>query len=74
MTSVTTQVEILVSFPADKFFGAIANFDTIVPKLAPEIYKSITTIEGDGGVGTIKICAHGDGKKIHYYQCFFTIM
>lgn len=62
MTAVTTKVVIPVSFPADKFFIAIANFDTIVPKLAPGIYKSITTIEGDGGVGTIKICTHGDGK------------
>ncbi|KAD6454002.1 hypothetical protein E3N88_08708 [Mikania micrantha] len=61
MTIVSTEVEIFNSFPADKLFKIIANFHKLAPKAAPEIYKSITIIEGDGGVGTILSHVYGDG-------------
>ncbi|KAK9063739.1 hypothetical protein SSX86_017611 [Deinandra increscens subsp. villosa] len=61
MAVVSTDVEISTSFPADKLFHAITNFHVLAPKAAPEIYKSITIIEGDGGVGTIESHIYGDG-------------
>ncbi|KAI3730065.1 hypothetical protein L6452_18741 [Arctium lappa] len=60
MTVITTEVEIAAAFPADKLFKVIVNFDTLAPKVAPQVFKSISIVEGDGGVGTIKKCIHGD--------------
>ncbi|KAJ9546532.1 hypothetical protein OSB04_019075 [Centaurea solstitialis] len=60
MTSVTTEIEIPSSFPADKVFKVFSDFDTIAPKINPDVFKSIETIEGNGGVGTIKIFTFGD--------------
>ena len=67
MTSVTTEIEIPSSFPADKVFKVFSDFDNIAPKVNPEVFKSIETIEGNGGVGTIKIFTFGDGKKLSHY-------
>ncbi|KAI7755475.1 hypothetical protein M8C21_024338 [Ambrosia artemisiifolia] len=61
MAVVSTEVEIVNSLPADKLFKVIANFHTLAPKAVPQVYKSITTIEGDGGVGTIQSHVYGDG-------------
>ncbi|KAJ9546534.1 hypothetical protein OSB04_019077 [Centaurea solstitialis] len=60
MTSITTEIEIPSSFPADKVFKVFSDFDTIAPKVNPEVFKSIETIEGNGGVGTIKVFTFGD--------------
>ncbi|XP_076936263.1 root allergen protein-like [Bidens hawaiensis] len=59
-TAVSTEVEISNSFPADKLFKVIANFHTLAPKVLPEVYKSITIVEGDGGPGTIQSHVYGD--------------
>ncbi|KAJ9546634.1 hypothetical protein OSB04_019177 [Centaurea solstitialis] len=60
MASITTEIEIPSSFPADKVFKVFSDFDTIAPKVNPEVFKSIETIEGNGGVGTIKVFTFGD--------------
>ncbi|KAJ9546637.1 hypothetical protein OSB04_019180 [Centaurea solstitialis] len=60
MTSITTEIEIPSSFPADKVFKVFSDFDTIAPKVNPEVFKSTETIEGNGGVGTIKVFTFGD--------------
>ncbi|KAK1408001.1 hypothetical protein QVD17_39630 [Tagetes erecta] len=61
MAAVSTEVEIINSFPADKLFKVVSNLHKLAPKAAPEIYKSMTIIEGDGGVGTIQSHVYADG-------------
>ncbi|KAM0043921.1 putative Bet v I/Major latex protein [Helianthus debilis subsp. tardiflorus] len=60
MAAVSTEVQIVNSFPADKLFKILSNIHNLAPKVVPEIYKSITTIEGDLGVGTIQSHVYGD--------------
>ncbi|KAJ9546503.1 hypothetical protein OSB04_019046 [Centaurea solstitialis] len=60
MTSVSIDIEVPTSFSADKVFKVFSDFDNIAPKVSPEVFKSIETTEGTGGVGTIKIFTFGD--------------
>ncbi|CAH1454428.1 unnamed protein product [Lactuca virosa] len=57
----TTEVEISSSLPSTKLFKVYADFDTLAPKVDPKTFKSISIIEGDGGVGSIKSIIFGDG-------------
>lgn len=61
MAVVTTEVEISSSLSASKLFNVFMDFDNIAPKVDPQMYKSVSTIEGDGDVGTIKCITYGDG-------------
>ena len=61
MTSVSIEVEVASSVPADKVFKVLSDFDNIAPKVNPQLFKSIEKIQGDGGVGTIKLFTFGDG-------------
>ncbi|PWA44463.1 ribonuclease 1 [Artemisia annua] len=49
------EVEVATSYPAEMVFKVFSVFHTIAPKVMPEVFKSIETLEGDGGVGTIKL-------------------
>ncbi|KAJ9546478.1 hypothetical protein OSB04_019021 [Centaurea solstitialis] len=60
MTSVSIEIEVPSSFPADKVFKVFSDFDNIAPKVNPDVFKSIEIVEGNGGVGTIKIFTFGD--------------
>ncbi|KVH96488.1 root allergen protein-like [Cynara cardunculus var. scolymus] len=60
MTSVSIDIEVPSSFSAEKVFKVFSDFDNIAPKVNPELFKSIDIIEGNGGVGTIKIFTFGD--------------
>ncbi|KAJ9546403.1 hypothetical protein OSB04_018946 [Centaurea solstitialis] len=60
MTSVSIEIEAASSFPADKVFNVFSKFDDIATKANPEVFKSIETVEGTGGVGTKKIFTFGD--------------
>ncbi|KAI3777167.1 hypothetical protein L1987_46963 [Smallanthus sonchifolius] len=60
MTSVTIKVEVASQLSADKIFKAFADLDKIAPKVHPQYFKSIETVKGDGGVGTIKVFTFGD--------------
>ncbi|XP_076884100.1 root allergen protein-like [Bidens hawaiensis] len=60
MSSAIVQVEIPSKFPADKIFKTLSDFDNIAPKVKPEVFKSIETVEGNGDVGTIKTFTFGD--------------
>ena len=62
MAVVTVELEVTSSLPAPKLFKVYNDFDTIAPKVEPETYKSVSTIQGDGGAGTIKSITYGDGK------------
>ena len=58
--SVTLEVEVASQYPADRVFKVFCDFDNIAPKVFPQVFKSIETVEGSGGVGTIKIFTFGD--------------
>ncbi|KAI7752735.1 hypothetical protein M8C21_012828 [Ambrosia artemisiifolia] len=60
MATVTNEIEIASSFPAEKVFKAFKNFEIIAPKVLTAVFKSIDTIEGNGGVGTVKLITFGD--------------
>ncbi|KAI7753706.1 hypothetical protein M8C21_001344 [Ambrosia artemisiifolia] len=60
MASVSIEVEIPSQFPAERVFKAFSDFDNIAPKVNPQVFKSIETVEGHGDVGTIKIFTFGD--------------
>ncbi|KAL8231217.1 hypothetical protein R6Q57_000995 [Mikania cordata] len=61
MSIVTLEVEVSSQFPVIRVFKAFSDFDIIAPKVNPQVFKSIETIEGNGDVGTIKIFIFGDG-------------
>ncbi|KAI7733998.1 hypothetical protein M8C21_031797 [Ambrosia artemisiifolia] len=60
MATATTEIEIASPFPAEKVFKVFKDFDNIAPKVNPAVFKSIETLEGNGGVGTIKLYTFGD--------------
>ncbi|GKC90305.1 root allergen protein-like protein [Tanacetum coccineum] len=53
--------ELSSSLPASKLFKAYDDFENVAPKVDPETYKALVTVEGDGGVGTIRDVHFGDG-------------
>ncbi|KAM0064313.1 putative Bet v I/Major latex protein [Helianthus debilis subsp. tardiflorus] len=62
MDVVSMEVEITSSLSPSKLFNVFSDFDTIAPKVIPQVYKSITLIQGDGGVGSIKSVTFNDGN------------
>lgn len=62
MTTATINVEVASPFSAETVFKVFNDFHIIAPKVNPQVFKSIETIEGDGGVGTIRLFTFGDGK------------
>ncbi|XP_071729784.1 root allergen protein-like [Rutidosis leptorrhynchoides] len=60
MSTVTTDIEVVSPFPIEMIFHVFSDFDTVAPKVNPQVFKSIETLEGDGGVGTIKLFTFGD--------------
>ncbi|GJV12064.1 root allergen protein-like protein [Tanacetum coccineum] len=61
MSTATIEVEIPSVHPAEKVFKVFCDFEAIAPKVNPAVFKSIKTIEGNGGVGTIRDFTFGDG-------------
>ncbi|KAJ0509308.1 putative Bet v I/Major latex protein [Helianthus annuus] len=60
MDVASMEVEITSSLSASKLFKMFSDFDTIAPKVIPQTYKSITLMQGDGGVGSIKSVTFGN--------------
>ncbi|KAI3756643.1 hypothetical protein L1987_56465 [Smallanthus sonchifolius] len=60
MSTATVEVEVASPFPANKVFKVYNDFHNIAPKVFPKVFKSIETVEGDGGVGTIRLFTFGD--------------
>ncbi|KAJ0092886.1 hypothetical protein Patl1_24968 [Pistacia atlantica] len=66
MGVITFTEEFTSPVPAGRLFKAfVLDFDNLLPKLMPQAFKSIETIKGDGGPGTIKKLnfTEGDGAK-----------
>ncbi|PWA90165.1 ribonuclease 1 [Artemisia annua] len=61
MTTASIEVEVASPHSAETVFKVFSNFHIIAPKVNPQAFKSIETLEGDGGVGTIRLFTFGDG-------------
>ncbi|XP_027119284.1 major allergen Pru ar 1-like [Coffea arabica] len=64
MGVITYDHEVTSSVPAAKLFKAfILDFDNLIPKILPQAIKSVETLQGDGGAGTIKLTHFGEGSQ-----------
>ncbi|KAF7145843.1 hypothetical protein RHSIM_Rhsim04G0230800 [Rhododendron simsii] len=62
MGAITYDMEIPSPIPAPRMFKAfVLDADTLIPKILPQAIKSVEILEGDGGVGTIKLTTFGEG-------------
>eukprot|EP00249_Psilotum_nudum_P027099 c34403_g1_i1 orf=261-725(+) len=51
--------------PPAKLWETITARESVLPKLSPEIFASMEYIEGDGGVGTIRLVKFGPALESH---------
>ncbi|KAL0315006.1 UNVERIFIED_CONTAM: Major strawberry allergen Fra a 1-3 [Sesamum calycinum] len=64
MVSITYDVEIPSPIPATKMYKAVVlDADTLIPKIMPQAIKNVEILEGDGGVGTVKLIHFGEGSQ-----------
>ncbi|XP_071694075.1 LOW QUALITY PROTEIN: major allergen Pru ar 1-like [Rutidosis leptorrhynchoides] len=60
----TYDMEVETAVPAAKLYQSfILDGDTLIPKIVPQAMKSIEIVEGDGGVGTVKLITFGEGSQ-----------
>ncbi|XP_027087727.1 major allergen Pru ar 1 [Coffea arabica] len=64
MAPITCNYEVASSVPPARLFKAFILDDNLIPKIFPQAIKSVEIIEGDGGVGTIKLITFGEGCHI----------
>mgnify|MGYP003702207593 CR=1 FL=1 len=60
-----SKVELVVEVksPADKLWTALRESTELFPKIFPEQYKSIETVEGDGkSAGTVRLLKYTEGN------------
>ncbi|XP_076921500.1 root allergen protein-like [Bidens hawaiensis] len=60
MTTASIEFEIPSKFPAELVFKVFKNFPDLAPKVNPQVFKSIELVEGDGGVGSIRLFTFGN--------------
>ncbi|XP_027115955.1 major allergen Pru ar 1 [Coffea arabica] len=64
MGVITYDHEVTSSVPPAKLFKAfILDFDNLIPKILPQAIKSVETLQGDGGAGTVKLTHFGEGSQ-----------
>nr|QLB38125.1 pathogenesis-related protein 10 [Anacardium occidentale] len=69
MGVITFTEEFSSPVPARRLFKAfVLDFDNLLPKLMPQVFKNIETIEGDGGPGTIKKLNISEGGEVKYLK------
>ncbi|MBA0612571.1 hypothetical protein Godav_013164 [Gossypium davidsonii] len=60
----TYESEVITSIPPPKMFKAcILDGDTLIPKIVPQVFKSVEYIEGNGEPGSIRKVTFAQGKK-----------
>lgn len=67
-----------VAVGVDPMWQSLKNLVSIVPKIRPNLVKSVEIIEGDGGLGTVFLFTFGSGeslikKKTHLFYITFRI-
>lgn len=55
--------------PSRIFNAGCLDIHNLAPIILPQFISSATLIEGDGGVGTVKIFYFNDGKFFVVYIC-----
>ncbi|XP_034685160.1 major allergen Pru ar 1-like [Vitis riparia] len=69
MGVVTYTDELTSPVPAPRLFKAlILEADSLLPKVVPQAIKSIETVEGNGGPGTIKQLNFAEGSQFKYVK------
>lgn len=64
MGVVSYEYKVVSSIPPARLFKSfILDSDNLIPKVVPGAFKSIETLHGDGGAGTIKVITFGEGIK-----------
>ncbi|PIN16957.1 hypothetical protein CDL12_10379 [Handroanthus impetiginosus] len=64
MGAITYDMEIPSSIPAAKMFKALVlDADTLIPKIMPQAVKNVEILQGEGGVGTVKLIHFGEGNQ-----------
>ncbi|XP_076943692.1 root allergen protein-like [Bidens hawaiensis] len=61
MNRASIEIEVTSPFSREAVFKVFNDFHIIAPQVNPQVFKSIKTIQGDGGVGTIRLFTFGDG-------------
>ncbi|KAK2975065.1 hypothetical protein RJ640_022068 [Escallonia rubra] len=57
-------MEVASSISAAKMFKAfVLDGDNLIPKILPAAIKGVEIVEGDGGVGSIKLITFGEGTS-----------
>ncbi|PIN16964.1 hypothetical protein CDL12_10386 [Handroanthus impetiginosus] len=70
MGATTYDMEIPSSIHAAKMFKAIVlDADILVPRIIPQAVKNVRILEGDGGVGTVKLIHFGEGSQYKNGGC-----
>ncbi|PON88202.1 Bet v I type allergen [Trema orientale] len=54
--------------PARLFKAFVLDADNLIPKLVPQAIKSVETLEGNGGPGSIKKTTFGEGSHYTYVK------
>lgn len=68
MGVVTYEYEVVSTISPSRLFKSfILDSDNLIPKVVPGAFKSFEILEGDGGVGTIKLITFGEGN--YHYLC-----
>ncbi|XP_039172145.1 major allergen Pru av 1-like [Eucalyptus grandis] len=64
MGVITFHFDILSPIPPARMFkAAILDADNLLPMVLPQAVKSVKVLKGDGGPGTIKLMAFGEGSQ-----------
>ncbi|KAJ7955163.1 major allergen Pru ar 1-like [Quillaja saponaria] len=69
MGTTTITEEVTSPVPVQRLFKAlILEADNLIPKLIPQVIKSVEIIEGNGGPGTIKKTTITEGGQLKYLK------
>nr|BAJ25777.1 putative PR-10 type pathogenesis-related protein [Nicotiana tabacum] len=69
MGILTTTYEFTTPISAPRMFKSfILDGENLLPKIAPQVFKSIEIIHGDGGPGTIKQFNFAEGTEIKFVK------
>ncbi|KDP35162.1 hypothetical protein JCGZ_10696 [Jatropha curcas] len=61
--------KIASAIPAAKMFkGLVVDDDNLVAKVFPGVVKSMETVQGNGGIGTIKKTTLHEGSELKWYK------
>ncbi|KAK6254436.1 Bet v I/Major latex protein - like 10 [Theobroma cacao] len=70
----TYEMEVATVIPPARMFQAfVLDSDNLIPKILPQAIKSVETLEGDGGAGTVKQASPEGGSICKSSSTYYTI-